>query len=255
MTGVVRLRSFVLLLAGVALVGSEPDAIGLVAGYQTGQLPTVDAVLEKYVDSLGGRAALEHHTSRLMKGTYAIPTKNYSTSVEAYAKAPDRFAFHMTGKGSTASRGFNGTVGWSRDFAEQGLRLLDGPPLDADRFEADFYQPLHWRQRYATMTVTGMDTSGERPAFTIDASSPSSHETMYFDADSGLLVRRDVPRYRGFERVQVYFDNYRAAGDIKLPVTIRIVSTDRAFMNIFTFDTIVNDARIDDAKFNPPRVR
>ena len=231
------------------------SAHGVTPTIQAGQLPGVDVLLDKYVEAVGGRTAIERHTTRLMKGTYAIPTRNYSTTVEAYARAPDRFAFHMTGKGSTASRGFNGTIGWSRDFSEEGLHLLDGATLDADRLEADFYQPLHWRERYATMTVTGVEVLADRRVFVVDAVSPASRETMYFDTESGLLVRRDVPRYRGFQRVQVYFDNYRVSGDIRQPFTIRIVWTDRPFMNIFAFDTIVNDVKIDDAKFNPPRVR
>jgi len=244
-----------LLVGLVVLIGPVRVPSGVGAPVQDRGLPTIDAVLDKYVAALGGHAALERHTTRLMKGTYAIPTRNYSTTVEAYAKAPDRFSFHMTGKDATASRGFNGTVGWSRDFSEQGLRMLDGDTLEADRLEADFHLPLHWRQRYRTMTVTGVDTSGERPAYAIDASSPTSEEKMYFDVESGLLVRRDVPHYRGFERVQVFFDNYRAVGDVKPPFTIRIVRTDRPFMNIFAFDTIVNDVKIDDTKFNPPRAR
>ena len=244
-----------LFAAVVAIVTSSRDEAPSRVRAQSVELPSVDALLDRYVSALGGRAAIEHHTTRVMKGTYAIPTKNYSTKVEAYAKAPDRFAFHMTGKGSTAARGFNGTIGWSRDFSEEGLRLLDGAALDADRLEADFYQPLHWRQRYAAMTVTRVETVAEHRAFAVDASSPATRETMYFDAESGLLVRRDVPRYRGFERVQVYFDNYRAVGDVKQPFTIRIVWTDRPFMNIFAFETIVSDVKIDDAKFNPPRVR
>lgn len=249
------LRRAVLVVPLAMAIAATPIAARVRSPTQISGLPSVDAVLDKYVTALGGRAAIERHTTRLMKGTYAIPTKNYSTTVEAYAKAPDRFAFHMTGKGSTASRGFNGTVGWSRDFSEEGLRLLDGATLDADRLEADFHQPIHWRQRYATMTVTGVETLAGRQAFVVDAVSPASRETMYFDAESGLLARRDVPQYRGFQRVQVYFDNYRSVGDLQQPFTIRIVWTDRPFMNIFAFDTILNDAKIDDAKFNPPRVR
>src|SRR5262245_7167315 len=237
-----------------ALTGTANAPVVLPEAPNT-ELPSVELVLEKYIAASGGRAAIERHSTRLMKGTYAIPTRNYSTSVEAYAKAPDRFAFHMTGRGSTAARGFNGKVGWSRDFSEEGLKMLDGPALEAERLEADFFQPLHWRDRYTSMTVAGMDTSLERPAIRIEAQSPGRTETMFFDAASGLLVRRDVPFYRGFERVQVYFDNYRPVGDVAVPFTIRIVRTDRAFMNVFAFATIVNDVKIDDAKFNPPRLR
>jgi hypothetical protein len=245
--------SIAILAAAVSSVSARDAAPPPVV--QQAELPTADAVLEKYVSAVGGRAALERHTTRLMKGTYAIPTRNYSTTVEAYARAPDRFAFRMTGRGSTAARGFNGTIGWSRDFSEEGLRLLDGATLDAERFEADFLQPLHWRDRYPSLIVTGVEPSGDRPAFRLAASATDRSEIMFFDVESGLLVRRDLPLYRGFERVQVYFDNYRVVDDVRLPHTIRIVRTDRAFMNIFAFDSIVNDVRIDDARFNPPRVR
>ena len=245
-----------MLPARLALVGGLIVLTTKLPAQVPRELPSVEAILQQSVEAAGGRANIERHTSRIMKGTYALPTRNYSTTVEFYAKAPNRFAFWMTGKGSTATRGFNGTVGWSRDFAEEGLKLLEGPVLDDERFEADFYQSLHWRDRYPTMTVTTLETMEGRATAVVAASAPDGrHETMFFDVQSGDLVRRDVPRYRGFENVQVYFDNYRAAGDVRLPFTIRIVRTDRAFMNIFAFETITHDARIDDARFEPPRGR
>lgn len=218
--------------------------------------PEIDAILQRYVMALGGKAAIERHTTRLMKGTYALPTRNYSTPVDFYAKSPDKFAFRMTGQDSTAARGFNGVMGWSRNFAEEGLSLLEGPALEADRREADFRQPLHLRDRYPVMTVSGVDTLDGHAVTVVMASAPDgSRETMYFSRESGLLVRRDLPLYRGFNDVQVYLDNYRLAGDVRLPFTIRIVRTDRVFMNIFAFESVEHDVKIADSIFDPPRNR
>src|SRR6187549_2564163 len=84
------------------------------------QQPSPDEILARYVRAIGGREAISRVHSRVMNGAYAIPSKGYSTTLTVYAEAPGKYAFYMTGKRNSASRGFDGILGWSRDFSEEG---------------------------------------------------------------------------------------------------------------------------------------
>ena len=171
-----------------------------------------------------------------MKGTYALPTKGYSTTIEVYAKAPNKYAFYMTGKDNTAARGFNGTLGWSRNYAEEGLRVLAGAELSADQHEADFYWERDLPKRYSAMTLKGEQQIEGHDAYMIEAtSSDGSSETIYFDVQTGLIVRRDLSLYFSLHNVEVYFDSYKEVDGVKLPFTIRIVRPTAPFMTVFAF--------------------
>ena len=216
---------------------------------------SVDQILNQHLQAIGGKAAFDKLKSRVMKGTYALPTKGYSTTVEVYAKAPNKYAFYMTGEGNTAARGFNGELGWSRNYAEEGLRTLAGAELLSDQREADFYREINLRQLYPTLNLKGKQKVGGRDVLVIEASTADANfETLYFDAQTSLLVRRDVPLYYSLRNVEVYFDNYKQVDGVKLPFTIRIVRPTAPFMTIFAFEQIKHNVKIDDTKFEKPGI-
>jgi hypothetical protein len=216
-------------------------------------LPTVDHILDKYIKSIGGRAAFEKLSSRVMKGSYAIPTKNYTTTVEMYWKAPNKFKLVFTGKRNTAARGFDGNTGWSRDWSEEGLRELKGNELIADQRETDFYREIRLNQLYPRMTLKGVEKINDKDVYAIDAAtSDGTHETMYFEIESGLLVRRDLKVFLGIANVQLNLLNYKEVSGVKLPFTVQIVRTDKPFMNIFSFDQALLNSKVDDQLFAKP---
>ncbi len=76
-------------------------ALGVAAAAQAPQppepkpaaaLPTVDQVLDRYVEALGGKAAVEKLNSRVSKGTFDAVAQGASGTVEIYAKAPNKLA-------------------------------------------------------------------------------------------------------------------------------------------------------------------
>lgn len=214
---------------------------------------TTDAVIQQYLQALGGRAAFEKLKSRSMKGTYSLPTKNYSTPLEIYQKAPDKYAFYMTGKDNTAARGYDGGLGWSRNYSEEGLRILDGAELAADRREADFYKEIDIRKLYPVMKLKDKQTIDGHELNVIDAAAADgTRDLLYFDAQTGLLVRRDTQIFFSLNNVEVHYDNYKEVDGIKLPFTIRIVRPTAPFMTIFAFAEIKHNLKIDDAKFKKP---
>ena len=53
--------------------------------------PTLEQILDKYVQALGGRAALEKVNSRASKGTFTSNHLKTTGPIELYAKAPNKW--------------------------------------------------------------------------------------------------------------------------------------------------------------------
>src|SRR3989449_10913532 len=74
-------------------------------------LPSVDQILDKYVQALGGKAAIEKLNSRVTKGRFEVPEQGLTGSLDAYAKAPNKTAsvVELTGGGQFRP-GYDGTL-------------------------------------------------------------------------------------------------------------------------------------------------
>jgi hypothetical protein len=216
-------------------------------------LPSAEWIIDRYVSALGGKDAFEKITSRIMKGSYSLPVKRYTTGVEMYFKAPGKFRLAFTGSNNTAARGFDGRTGWSKDYSEEGLRILDGAELTADSLEAVFYRETNLKSLYPRMTVKGKDTTDGRDAWVMEAVPVKGYpETMYFDMGSGLLLRRDVKLFLSIRNAELHFLNYKEVNGVKFPFIIRVVRPVSPFMTIYSFDKAIINKDISDAEFAVP---
>lgn len=212
---------------------------------------SVDAILDKYLQSLGGRAALENVTTRVMKGNL-LTQGGGSAPLEVYEKAPNKtFTTFRTPNGVTMM-GFDGAIGWTKS-AETGMRELSGAELDFSKFEAEFYKHLKIKQRYPRLKLLGVTKPGDRDAFVVEAARAEGNaETWYFDAQTGLLVRADITLEGpgGKATIHTFFEDYREVAGVKMPFAIRRARP--GFTWTYKFDEIKLNAAVDDAKFNKP---
>ncbi len=219
-------------------------------------LPSADQVLDKYVKAIGGKAALEKLTSRVSKGTLVMDQLPGPAPEEIYAKASNK-QYMVTDLSSfgQAKRGFNGVVGWE-DNPQNGMRDITGPELVAMKRDADFYRAIKLRELYPKMTVKGKESVNGHDAYVLEATPPEgAAETMYFDADSGLLVRtaRETEGPNGKFTLDVTFDDYREVDGIKLPFVLHFSLGDFAF--VIKLSEVKHNLPIDDAKFDKPAAR
>ena len=216
-------------------------------------LPSVDQVLDKYVKAIGGKAALEKLTSRVSKGTFEMDQLPGPAAEEIYAKAPNKqyLVTDLPGFGQ-ASRGFNGAVGWE-DNPQNGMRDITGTELAAMKRDADFYAAIKLRELYPKMTVKGKESFNGHDAYLVEATPPDgAAETMYFDADSGLLARteREAEGPNGKVTLDITFDDYREVDGIKLPFAMHFSLGEFAF--VIKLSEVKHNVPIDDAKFDKP---
>ena len=87
--------------------------------------PSVDRILNHYVEAVGGRGAWLKLTSRVTMGTIDVAAQNLSGTIELREKAPDRILSVIRISGILFRQGFDGTVGWTDD-PQNGLREQSG---------------------------------------------------------------------------------------------------------------------------------
>src|SRR5215471_9715286 len=216
-------------------------------------LPSVDQILDKYVQAIGGKAAIQKVTSMVMKGTFEVPAFGASGTIERYSKAPNKFAFVVEiGGFGTVQQAFNGTAGWSQD-PQNGMRDLAGKELAQTKLEADIYRDIKLKELYPKMAVTGKDKVADRDAYVIEATSADGiSEKMYFDAQSSLLVRTDQTAYNAGEELptQTFFEDYKEVDGLKVPTTIRQTNPNISFTMKFT--DLKSNVPVEDSKFTKP---
>jgi outer membrane lipoprotein-sorting protein len=241
------MRTIILALA-MSLPFSFPASLQTIDSPQT--LPTVEQVLARYVQATGGSAVHQKLTTRVAKGEWQNVTRGVRHPIEIYSKAPNKRVEILDApenRGFTG-RGYDGTAGWSMNMTETGLRPLEGAELAAMQREADFYREIKLDRLYQRMTVTGKDKIAGREVSIIEAIPESGNsEKLYFDAETGLLSRRDV--VYGRTPVQHYYEDYRVVDGIKLPFVLRSEGPVRLITRL---TEIKHNVAIEDAKFKSP---
>lgn len=203
-----------------------------------------DAIIAKYVEAIGGEAAIQKLTSLEEKGTTTTPHGD-STQFEIQAKAPNKIVFVSTPANGQSTRiVYNG----EEATALMGGRAnpVHGFDLEALKLDANFSRNLNLKQQYTRMQsppfpqkIDGKDVK------TVRAILPNNQgqETLYFDPDSGLLVRRITVLRTALGGIPQQYDysDYREVNGVKIAF-VRKISTPQ---NIQT-------RTITEAKFNVP---
>jgi outer membrane lipoprotein-sorting protein len=218
------------------------------------ETPVAETVLDKYVQALGGRAAVEKLTSRVIKGTMDNSDDGTTSPIEVYAKAPALYASIRTvpDYGVVATI-WNGSTGWTKN-PESGIQAMGRTDAAYASRAYDFYRDLKLKQLYPTMNVSGPVEIAGSAAHIIEATSADGKsEKLYFDAKNGLLVRWDYERITfedGIIPFEVYFEDYREVDGVKFPFTMRRQTPD--YTLTFKFSDVKHNVPVDDAQFAKP---
>ncbi len=218
-------------------------------------LPTVDQILEKYVQSVGGEQALRKVTSRVAKGS-RIGADGVLVPEDVYQKAPNKILTVTTYPRVTLSTGFNGIAGWGIS-STGGVRELPAPLLAQLKNDAEFYKEIKMKELYGKLSVIGKSTIGDHEVYVIEAVPLNvqlgvNSEKLYFDARTGLLIRRYVESETilGMFPLQTDSEDYREVDGVKQPFLIRWYMPGRSWGRKIV--EMKQNVDIDEAQFNQP---
>ncbi len=215
-------------------------------------LPTADQILDHYLQATGGRDAWKKLTTRVSKGTIDLTGKDMTGTLELNEKAPNQTLAVVSIGGASFRQGFDGKVGWSDD-PQNGLRELGGEELAETRRDADFSHPVNMHELYKKFTVTGRENVDDHNTYIVEAApEDSAPEKLYFDTQSGLLIRVISQRHTpdGVTSIQIDLSDYRDVDGIKLPFAIRQTAGEAEFT--MKFDEIRHNVEVDSAQFAKP---
>jgi hypothetical protein len=215
--------------------------------------PTVDQILDRYVEATGGRQAYEKITSRVAKGTFELSSMGLKGEFEVYAKAPNKTLRiqRLSGVGEILD-GYDGKIGWAQN-PMVGLREKSGAELAAIARSSDIHGPIKTRQLYSKLEFKGKEKVGNRETYAILATpAEGAPVKMYFDTQTGLLARTDTEfeSPEGRFHVETTMDDYREVDGVKMPFTIRQESS--VSSAVIRLTEVKHNVAIDDAKFNKP---
>jgi hypothetical protein len=191
--------------------------------HTSGSLPTVDELLARYVEAIGGAKAINAVTSRAIKGTLDIPGKSRGGSFETYTQAPNKgmsvLEAYPLGR---VKGGYNGRSGWAQ--TSQGVQSIKtAADLASLQRDSDIYAALRVKNNFAKVTLAGKSNIGYREMYVLDLQpAAGAVERLYLDAKTYLPARLNTVRKLGAIAVpvEIYFDDWRAVDGIQYPFSM-----------------------------------
>jgi photosynthetic reaction center cytochrome c subunit len=213
---------------------------------------SADQLLEKYLQAVGGADATEKITSRVVTGTITFGDRN--VPIDIFSKDPDkRISFTHTPDGDSVTA-FNGHEGWL-GFPGRPAREMHGSEIDAAAMDADLHFAAHLKGMFSGAEVRGTEKIGDHDAYVVIGRREGKPPLrLYFDAQSGLLVR--LVRYGetplGRMPTQIDYADYREANGVKIPFRWTLARPSGRFT--IQVSEVKENVPVDDEKFAKPPV-
>ena len=203
--------------------------------------PPAEQIIKKYVDALGGAAALAKITTRQVKGTINVSGRNLPIEILTKVGAKQLTVIHLPNGDSVTA--YDGTSGW---IAAPNRPVRDIPSVEvaSAQPEVDLQLPLDMKQLFSEIKPLAPETIGNRETYVVAGmNSGELAAKFYFDKDSGFLLR--ILRYTksplGRNPTQIDYADYRPQDGLKVPFQQTIARPNSRL-------TI----QIEEAKFNVP---
>jgi photosynthetic reaction center cytochrome c subunit len=217
-------------------------------------LPTSDAILDKYLQAVGGREALEKITSRVEKASLSVPG-GPEVPIDIFAKAPDKRISIMHMREGDSVTAFDGHQGWLSNPGRP-TRPMSDQDNNVAKLDADLHFAADVKQIFSSFQVRDSEKIGDREVYLVVGKNDDQPPVrLYFDAESGLLVR--MVRYTetplGRNPSQVDFADYRQADGVKIPYRWTLARPGQRFTIQVT--EVKQNVPVDDSQFAMPGER
>ena len=216
--------------------------------------PSVDTILDKFVEACGGRSAMEKIKSRTIRGELDLMGSTTDWVLEAKAPNKQFSGFDNPALGAVAD-GFDGTVAWSKN--QSGVRVKEGEELAKAKRDSEFYRYLNLKKLYPNLGYKGTDkVDGEDVHVLESKPSATTKETFSFSAKSNLLIRQEseFEGPQGKIGVTVRLTDFRPVDGIQYAHSLKfkIRAAEQELEFAIKVKEVKHDVAIEDAKFSKP---
>jgi hypothetical protein len=172
-------------------------------------LPSGEAILDKYVEATGGKAAYAKLHNRVSKGFFEFVGMGIKADLTIYGAEPDNMYSLLEGEGLGK-------------IEEKALALR----------EAAFHGTVQWRKLYKKAECVGMETVNEKPCYKV-VLTPNEGKpvTSYYDQKSNLLVKIEMTVVTPMGEIpfESYPGDYKRIDGILIPhkTVIKVMGQER----------------------------
>jgi photosynthetic reaction center cytochrome c subunit len=225
--------------------------------------PSADQIFGKYLQALGGPQHLANLTTIAATGTmlgYGVGAEKQS--LEIYAKAPSQRTTIIHSPEGDNITTLDGRSGWIAGPQIAGPEIpvpvltLTGGDLDGLKLEANLTFPTSINQAFSQWRVGLQTEIDDHQAQVVQGSTPGGgFATLYFDANSGLLIRvmRYTDSFVGRFPTQIDYSDYREVSGIKVPFRWTVVWLDG--QQTFELTEVKSNVPIEATRFAKPSVK
>jgi hypothetical protein len=173
-------------------------------GAQAQALPTAKSLLEKHDAAVGGRAAMDKHTSMHETVALMIAAANMSGTMETFHSKPNLYLSKQTFAGGEVLSGFDGKTAWAI-APGQGAQVLDSATTYELKGQADFFGDYY-------------DPSRIKSAETVEIKD-DTESMIYLDSATGLRAgQTETAKMMGQEMPRtLVMTGYKDFGGVKMP--------------------------------------
>jgi hypothetical protein len=187
-------------------------------------LPAGRAIINRYVQAIGGRDAVMRHSSIRYVGNFEMPAAGMKGNLIVIQAAPNKMAMtvDLPGMGQIVS-GYDGTVGWSIN-PMQGPRVLEGKELEQLREDAGPSAMLRSADRIRSAETVELTSMGGQACYKVKITYNSGRESFdCYSPETGLLVGMTQTQESPMGSVQVttLFDDWKEFGGLKTATKLR----------------------------------
>jgi hypothetical protein len=231
--------------APLPAIMSTPERIESAAGTP---IPTLDSILAKYKQAMG--SGENAPSSLLLEAERTSGVNQPAIPQQIYEKAPNKVLIVSHQQQGVVSTGFDGTKAWVA--TARGSRELSG--MDALMVtRAELLNPVGALDAYTGKRLTAMIKLGDHQTYLVVAKAPDANiEQLYFDADSGLLIRRVIV-YRtifGALYYAINYSDYRPQNGLEIPFETQWWAGGQGWTE--TVKSVQANATVTDAQFERP---
>lgn len=208
-----------------------------------------DAVIAKYEIALGGRSKLDKQGARTITSLRVEPDGK-TTEPETIWLKDGMYRSDLAYGKYIVTELFDGTSG--RKFGNGSPIELKSDEAEQIKREAQLLSGVSLKTIYPKMEFRSVERiDGKEVNYFVATTSGNVRERLYFDAMSGLLVRRSVstPTIFGGFVYQVDYADYKDLGGAKIATTMKYAVPNMSWTRRISS---VNTAAIDDAIFVLP---
>jgi outer membrane lipoprotein-sorting protein len=217
-------------------------------------VPSADVIFQKYIQALGGDAALSKLTSYSGKGTSTTFGADQINPAEIFAKGPDKYVTIVHQREGDMIRTYDGHDAWVvLPLTVTGEYQLTASAAEGGKLDGELAFPGNIKSFFNTWRVSYPANIDGHDVNVVQGSGPLGFiATFYFDKQTNLLLR--MVRYAnsavGRVPTQIDYSDYRPVAGVMMPFKRNYGWV--SGREEYTLTEIKPNVAVDDAKFAKP---